>query len=297
MSSSSSSKRSSKTTWLSSLSGFVSQLQSQSQRSQRSARLPFPTGKVLRQCLSLVLFFGIWQLLCMAKFNFFVSFEFLPSPLEVFHATVEFFTGNAMVHIQASAIRVLVGFSVATILGVSLGILIGWFQKLEDLIFLPLEILRPIPAVAWIPLAILMFPTSEAGMIYITFLGAFFPILISTIRGVEGTDVILLRVGQCLGAKQWHIFKDIVVPGAMPCIASGLVIGMGNSWFCLVTAEILAGRYGVGYITWESYVTSNYPPIVMGMLLIGLMGLFSTYLVDRLTGLLMPWRITQKQRT
>lgn len=254
-------------------------------------------GKLFRQFLSLFLFFGIWQLLCITKFNFFISFEFLPTPIEVLSATLSFFTSNAMIHIKASAIRVLVGFTIAAALGISLGILIGWFQKIEDLIFLPLELLRPIPAVAWIPLAILMFPTAETGMIYITFLGAFFPILISTIRGVENTDVVLLRVGQSLGANQWYIFKDIVVPGAMPSIASGLVIGMGNSWFCLVTAEILAGRYGVGYITWESYVTSNYPPIVMGMLLIGLMGLISTYLVDRLTKFLMPWRVTKKGST
>jgi NitT/TauT family transport system permease protein len=251
--------------------------------------------KIARQALSLVLFFGIWQLLCMVRFNFFINFEFLPSPLEVLGATVKFFSGNFQVHVWASIVRVMLGFSVASILGIFLGIAIGWFQKIEDLVFLPLEILRPIPAVAWIPLAILMFPTAESGMIYITFLGAFFPILISTIRGVEGTDVILLRVGQCLGAKQWHIFKDIVIPGALPSISSGLVIGMGNSWFCLVTAEILAGRYGIGYLTWESYVTSNYPPIVMGMLLIGLMGAFSAFVVDRLTRLLMPWRVMNKK--
>ncbi|MEB3339152.1 MAG: ABC transporter permease [Leptolyngbyaceae bacterium] len=208
---------------------------------------------------------------------------------------MKFFSGNFMVHIQASVLRVLIGFLAASILGISLGILIGWFQKLEDLLFLPLELLRPIPAVAWIPLAILMFPNSESGMMYITFIGAFFPILISTIRGVESTDMLLLRVGQCLGAKQWHLFKDIVVPGAMPNIASGLVIGMGNSWFCLVTAEILAGRYGIGYFTWESYITSNYPPIVMGMLLIGLLGTFSAFVIDQLTRILMPWRVTKKQ--
>ena len=201
-----------------------------------------------------------------------------------------------MLHVWASIVRVISGFAIAALMGISLGILIGWFQPIEDLIFIPLELLRPIPAVAWIPLAILMFPSSEAGMIYITFIGAFFPILISTIRGVENTDLLLLRVGQCLGAKQWNLFKDIVVPGAMPSIASGLVIGMGNAWFCLVTAEIIAGRYGIGYLTWESYVTSNYPPIVMGMLLIGLMGAASTYAVDRLTRLLMPWQVTKKQK-
>lgn len=249
----------------------------------------------LKRLISLMLFFGIWQLLCVTQFNFFINFAFLPSPVDVWSATLEFFSGNAVVHITASIQRVLLGFGIAAVLGVSLGILIGWFRQIEDLVFIPLELLRPIPAVAWIPLAILMFPNAEAGMVYITFLGAFFPILISTIRGVESTDIVLLRVGQCLGAKQWHIFKDIVVPGAMPNIASGLVIGMGNSWFCLVTAEILAGRFGVGYLTWESYVTSNYPPIVMGMLLIGLMGLLSTLVVDRLMKLLMPWRVTKKQ--
>lgn len=249
----------------------------------------------LKRAISIVLFFGIWQLLCVIQFNFFINFAFLPSPVDVWSATIEFFSGNATVHITASIQRVLLGFSIAAVLGVGLGILIGWFPHIEDLIFIPLELLRPIPAVAWIPLAILMFPNAESGMVYITFLGAFFPILVSTIRGVEGTDVLLLRVGQCLGARQWHIFKDIVLPGAMPNVASGLVIGMGNSWFCLVTAEILAGRFGVGYLTWESYVTSRYPPIVMGMLLIGLMGLLSTVLVDRLMKLLMPWRVTKKQ--
>ncbi len=267
-------------------------------RQKRSpSNQPLINSKAFRRFLSLFVFFGGWQLLCIAKFKFFINFEFLPSPWEVLGATLEFFSGNFRVHLQASAIRVLAGFTAAAALGIGLGILIGWFQKIEDLIFLPLELLRPIPAVAWIPLAILMFPNAEAGMIYITFIGAFFPILISTIRGVESTDLLLLRVGQCLGARQWHIFKDIVVPGAMPNIASGLVIGMGNSWFCLVTAEILAGRYGIGYITWESYVTSNYPPIVMGMLLIGLMGALSAYAVDRLTCLLMPWRVTKKQST
>jgi NitT/TauT family transport system permease protein len=264
-------------------------------KADRASKRSLINPKTFRRCLSLVLFFGIWQLLCYTKFNFFINFENVPSPIEVVGATVDFIKSNPTKHIQASAFRVITGFATAAVLGIALGILIGWFQKIEDLIFLPLEILRPIPAVAWIPLAILMFPNAEAGMIYLTFVGAFFPILISTIRGVESTDMLLLRVGQSLGARQWHIFKDIVVPGAMPSIASGLVIGMGNSWFCLVTAEILAGRYGVGYITWESYVTSNYPPIVMGMLLIGLMGAFSAYAVDRLTCLLMPWRITKKK--
>ncbi|MEL6353015.1 MAG: ABC transporter permease [Cyanobacteria bacterium J06627_28] len=247
--------------------------------------------------LSLVLFFGIWQFLCVIGFKFFINFQLVPSPVEVAEATVEFFLSEPGVHIRSSVVRVLAGFTVASLLGIVLGMFIGWFQVIEDLMMPWLELLRPIPAVAWIPLAILIFPTAETGMIYITFVGAFFPVLISTIRAVENIlhDIVLIRVGQCLGANQWHIFKDIVIPGSMPGIASGLTIGMGNAWFCLVTAEILAGRYGVGYITWESYVTSNYPPIVMGMLLIGLMGAASSWAVGRGVQTLMPWRVIKKQ--
>lgn len=247
--------------------------------------------------LALVLFFGIWQILCVTGFKFFINFQLVPSPVEVAEATVDFFLSEPGVHIRSSVVRVLAGFTVASILGIVMGMFIGWFQLIEDLMMPWLELLRPIPAVAWIPLAILIFPTAEVGMIYITFIGAFFPVLISTIRAVENIlhDIVLIRVGQCLGASQWHIFKDIVIPGSLPGIASGLTIGMGNAWFCLVTAEILAGRYGVGYITWESYVTSNYPPIVMGMLLIGLMGALSSWAVERGLQALMPWRVIKKQ--
>lgn len=254
-------------------------------------------NRLVRRGLALVLFFGVWQLLCTLGFKFFINFQLVPSPVEVFWATIDFFTSNPWVHVRSSVTRVLLGYAVAAGLGVVLGVMIGWFESFEDLLMPPLELLRPIPAVAWIPLAILMFPNAETGMVYITFIGAFFPVLISTVRGVESTlsDTVLIRVGQCLGARPWHIFKDIVVPGSLPSIASGLTIGMGNAWFCLVTAEILAGRYGVGYITWESYVTSNYPPIVMGMLLIGLMGAVSSWAVGRATTALMPWRVIQKQ--
>ena len=260
-------------------------------------RLNLSRNTAARKFASLFLFFGLWQLLCVINFNFLINFQFVPAPTEVVTATIEFFSSGPLVHFRSSIARVLIGFGVAAVLGVTLGILIGTFQTVEDLLMPALEILRPIPAVAWIPLAILMFPSAESGMIYITFIGGFFPILISTIRGVESMlgDTVLLRVGQCLGAKPWDVFKDIVVPGALPSIASGLAIGMGNAWFCLVTAEILAGRYGIGYITWESYVTSNFPPIVMGMLLIGLMGAFSSWAIDRIMAMLMPWRRLKKK--
>ena len=104
----------------------------------------------------------------------------------------------------------------------------------------------------------------------------------------------MIRVGQCLGASYFQLFRDIIIPSALPGISAGLVIGMGNAWFCLVTAEILAGKYGIGYKTWESYVISEYPPIVMGMFLIGLLGAFSSQLILMVTNRMMPWRQVTK---
>ena len=249
-----------------------------------------------RKLISLMIFFGVWHFLCTIDFNFGINFVFVPTPIEVINAFFQFINDSPLIHIKASILRVIGGFITGSIFGIILGLFIGSSKLVEDLVSTPLELLRPIPAVAWIPLAILMFPDAESGMYYITFVGAFYPILISTQKAVESTlsDRLMIRVGQSLGANQLHLFTDIVIPGSLPGISSGLVIGMGNAWFCLVTAEIIAGRFGIGYKTWESYVISEYPPIVMGMILIGLLGSLSSFLVLKFTNSLMPWREISK---
>ena len=126
-------------------------------------------------------------------------------------------------------------------------------------------------------------------MIFITFIGAFFPILISTIHGVAAIDRRLILASMTLGASPAAVFLEVILPGALPAIATGLSIGMGTSWFSLVTAEMISGQYGIGYYTWEAYTLQNYPDIVLGMISIGLMGMLSSVLVRRLAELLMPW--------
>jgi NitT/TauT family transport system permease protein len=153
----------------------------------------------------------------------------------------------------------------------------------------PLEILRPIPAVAWIPLAILMFPSAEISMIFITYTGALFPILLNTIHGVEGIDRRLVSSARSLGAGRGAILWEVILPGALPSIVTGLAIGMGTSWFCLVTAEMISGQFGIGYYTWESYTLQNYADIVVGMLVIGALGMASSILVRKIGAWLTPW--------
>ena len=125
-------------------------------------------------------------------------------------------------------------------------------------------------------------------MVFITFTGALFPILLNTVHGVEGVDPRLIASAKSLGAGRRAILLEVILPGAAPSIITGLAIGMGTSWFCLVTAEMISGQFGIGYYTWESYTIQNYADIVVGMLLIGVLGMGSSLLIKRLA-LVTPW--------
>lgn len=241
--------------------------------------------------VSLLLCLLLWQALAQFKINLgIVNFSNVPTPVEVVQAIIQFFQlPTALAHLKASMLRVLIGFALAGVIGVALGLLIGQYKKMAAFFLTPLEVLRPIPAVAWIPLAILIFPSSEASMIYITFIGALFPILLNTIHGVEAVDPRLIASAKSLGASEFAIVREVVIPGALPNITTGLSIGMWTCWFCLVTAEMISGQLGIGYFTWESFTLQNYSSIVVGMLLIGALGMLSSALVRWIGKKFTPW--------
>lgn len=232
-----------------------------------------------------------WQLAANARLDLgLFTFTYVPTPAAVLDAAWQLVHSSKLLpHLTNSLSRVFAGYLAAALLGVLLGLVIGRSRWAEDSLLPPLEVLRPIPAVAWIPLAILMFPSSELSMVFITFTGALFPILLNTVHGVEGVDPRLIASARSLGAGRLAILREVILPGAAPSIVTGLAIGMGTSWFCLVTAEMISGQFGIGYYTWESYVVQNYADIVVGMLLIGLLGMGSSALVKRLGALATPW--------
>jgi NitT/TauT family transport system permease protein len=141
-----------------------------------------------------------------------------------------------------------------------------------------------------------MFTSSEVSIIFITFIGAFFPILLNTIHGVEHTDRELIAASRSLGAGEWAIFREVVLPGSLPSIVTGLSIGMGTCWFSLVSAEMISGQFGIGYYTWEAYNLQRYPPIVVGMIAIGVLGMGSSALVRGFGRVLTPWRRVAEER-
>ncbi len=233
----------------------------------------------------------VWQTLSYYQVKFIVSFENIPTPIKVGEqfmtliVTAEFYK-----HIGVSLQRIGIGFSLASFFGVLIGILMGRSRIIAGIMMPYIEILRPIPAVAWIPLAILIMPTEESSIIYITFLGAFFPIVLNTVHGVEQTPESLVRAAESLGANKRAILWHVILPGALPSIMAGLAIGMGVAWFSLLAGEIISGQYGIGYFTWNSYSLVEYPNIIIGMLVIGGLGTLSTWLVKKASVPALRWQ-------
>ena len=196
-------------------------------------------------------------------------------------------------HIWISLWRVLQAFTLATLLGVPLGLFMGWSKVFKDYSFPVFETLRPIPMLAWVPLAILMFPGREASVIYVTFLGAFFATTLNTLLGVESIDEVYFRAARCLGSSQRQIFFRIILPGALPFIFTGLQISIGYAWFCLVAGEMIAGEFGLGYLIWNAYMTVQYPVLVIAMITLGFLGWFSSALVRLAGRRLMQWQVRE----
>jgi NitT/TauT family transport system permease protein len=265
-------------------------------RSAAAARLALLAGNqkarnMMVSVLALLTGITLWHWATALDLNLYVNFENVPSPEKVFLAFREHLVTDVFyVHIGVSMRRIFISYCLAVMVGVTIGLLMGRSSLVRAFVMPYIEIIRPIPAVAWIPLAILMWPTEEASIIYITYLGALFPIVINTMHGVEQTPEVLVRAARSLGASPLNIFWHIVLPAALPSISAGLAIGMGVSWFSLLAGEIISGQYGIGYFTWNAYSLINYPDIVVGMLVIGFLGTLSTVAVKSLTRPFLRWQ-------
>ena len=193
-------------------------------------------------------------------------------------------------HIGVSIWRVTQAFLLATVLGVSVGLLLGWSKQFKEYVFPVFETLRPIPILAWVPLAIVMFIATESAVIYLTFLASFFATALNTMLGVESIEESYVRAAYCLGARRSQVFRHVIVPGALPFIFTGLQISVGVSWFSLVAAEMVSGQYGLGYVINTSYTMVRYPTIVIGMITLGFVGYVTSAMVRVLGDHLMQWR-------
>ena len=196
-------------------------------------------------------------------------------------------------HIWVSTRRVAISFALATVLGVPLGLFLGWSRAFREYVFPVFETLRPIPILAWVPLAIIIFTGTETPVIFLTVLASFFATALNTMLGVESIDESYSRAALCLGARRWQVFRHVVLPGAMPYIFTGLQISVGVAWFSLVAAEMVSGQYGLGYVINTSYTMVRYPTIIIGMVTLGVVGYVTSAMVRLVGDHMMQWRVRE----
>lgn len=224
-------------------------------------------------------FIVTWWILAIA-----LDKPYLPTPPEVIDALIRSFTETSLRdpktmwdHVGASLERVAWGFLLAMVLAVPIGYLAGYYKTVDNFISPSIELLRPIPPIAWLPFAIVFFHTAgdfPASAVFIIFLGIFFPVLTNTVDGVKGIDPLLFDAALTLGARRRDIFRKIILPASIPSMMTGLRIGLGVGWMTIVAAEMTnVYSEGLGWYIWDRASIFKYDEMFAGMLMIGIIGI------------------------
>jgi NitT/TauT family transport system permease protein len=210
----------------------------------------------------------------------------LPSPLNVLNGMKELISnGTLFTHIKVSLLRFLVGYSSAVLLAVILGLVLGWFQRIWDVIDPIVQIIRPISPIAWFPFIVLWLGIGDIPAIAIIFIAAFFPVLLSTVSAVKKVDKTYLKVARNFGIKQPFVLTKIVFPAAFPNIVTGLHIALGSAWVFLVAGEMVGVQSGLGYLIIDARNSLRSDLLLSGIIFIGIFGL----LLDKLITIFEKW--------
>jgi len=259
----------------------------------------------MRGILAIAIFVMIWEVGARSEQWFGHRFPFLglvPPPTDVFKSWAGLIGDPSYWQSwYMSFLRVFGGFMAAMVVGIPLGLFMAVNRTFYGLAFPSFEVLRPIPPLAWVPASIIFWPTQELSIAFVTFLGAFYTIVINVLGGAKSINKQFLQAAQSMGASQWDIFRRIVLPATLPSIVVGAAVGMGITWEVVVAAEMISGGGssgggaggGLGFFIWSSYVGGSYEQIIVGMISIGIAGYISSELLRQLGGLLTPWLKTR----
>jgi ABC-type nitrate/sulfonate/bicarbonate transport system permease component len=242
----------------------------------------------LTRILAIVIFVLSWEILARSGF---VSTLFLPPPSAVartgWHLLLN---GSLFGNVSASLARVLAGFFLATLLAIPLGIIAGMSTTIFNSIDPIIELFRPIPVLALLPLAILWFGIGEASKIFIITYAAFFPIFINTLAGVRYSDPILIQVASTLGASRLQIFYRVVLMSALPSLAVGIRLGLGFAFLALVAAELIASTRGLGYLIMDARLTFQTDVSMVGIVSLGVLGYAMNAILVRIERWALAWK-------
>ena len=249
--------------------------------------------KIMRPLVAVIVLLFIWQILCSgANPN-------LPSPLMVLKETWNpliinpFFDNGGTdkglgLQIFASLTRVAVGFSLASLVGIALGILIGSSRLMYDALDPIFQVLRTIPPLAWLPIALAALRESEPSAIFVIFITSIWPIIINTTVGVQQIPQDYRNVSRVLQLSKTEYFFNVLFPASVPYIFTGLRIGIGLSCLAIVAAEMLVGGVGIGFFIWDAYNSSRMSEIILALVYVGLVGLLLDRFVALIASLVVP---------
>lgn len=199
-------------------------------------------------------------------------------------------SGELLLSIGWSTYRVLLGFFLGLVLAFPLGLAIGWWKMARELFNPVVEVLRPVPPLAWIPLAVIWFGVGFQSVMFITVLGSFFPICLAVIAGVQSVDKKVIEYSQTLGASTGQILRHVVIPSALPGTFVGMRIAIGFSWMVVVAAEMISVKYGLGWMIWRARFALETDAVIAGMIAIGIMSVVMTKGMAMLEHRIFRWR-------
>jgi taurine transport system permease protein len=245
-------------------------------------------GKALAiSLLSVFIFVAIWETVCRMGL---VEPLFMPAPSKIlWRAEKMIAAGTLFEHALASARRVMVGFMVSSLVAIPVGIFIG-SSKILKAIFDPfISLLRPLPSMSWIPLSLLWLGITETQKYSIVFMGSFAPSLLYIIEATKNIDPLLIRAARNLGASKMDVMREVILPGALPQIIAGLKVMLGIAWTCIISAELVAAREGLGFMIMNGKEYFQTDTVMLGMVLISLTVMIIDVVFRKFEGRLLPW--------
>ena len=233
----------------------------------------------------------LWQLVVSAG----LFGKLVPSPVAVFKEFIDMLQNpiggrSLFMHLWFSIKRVLTAFITAVVIGVPLGLFMGWNKKVDAIVKPVFELLKPIPPIAWIPLAILWFGIGETPKVFICFVGSFVPCVVNSYTGMRYVDPLLIDMTKTFGATRRQQFIDVGLPASLTAVFAGLQNALSLGWMCVLAAELVGAREGVGYIITLGMDTANPAMIIVGMLIIGAVGAAIAVIVRRIERIVCPWK-------
>ncbi|WP_244546340.1 ABC transporter permease [Bosea sp. OK403] len=249
--------------------------------------IDWPGRAALVSMASVLLFIALWAL---ATATGWISPLFLPSPVAVAQAAAKLvLSGDLWRAVLASSARVFAGFFLAAIVAIPLGVAMATFWPVRAIFSPFISLLRPLPSITWIPLTILWLGIGEQQKVTIVFLGSWVYILLATYEATRRVDPLLVRAARNLGAGDLTVMREVIFPGALPGILAGLKVSLAIAWSCVLSAEMIAARNGLGSLIWEAKDWGDMTVVLVGMVSISLTVLAADVLANRIEILLQPW--------